>query len=740
MKVGDYNILRKVATGGMAEVFLAEKKGVGGFRRRVILKKLLPKFTEDPSFVEMFYNEAILVSNLNHPNIVQVYDVIRNKFEIYISMEYVDGPGLSVLFRNMLSHNMPIPFPMAARVVADVARALDHAYNARDENGEPMHIIHRDVTPSNIMINKTGVVKLVDFGIAKANFTDDQAFIGYVRGKPAYMAPELFNKRNATHQSDIFSLGVVLFELTTGHRLFKRKDAISTVKSVLRCRIPPPTRLVENYPEALEAIIGKAVTREPDARYTSAADMANELEAYISSTPQKRVDTTSTAEFISEVMTLGSEKGFDEMTIDDFLVPEGVPSITAVPKLPTLTTDSTSSSGHYDNLDDFIASLGTKVSKKGKNYIMWFNGFLVALLAFVAIYFLFLKPGTPKTPVSTKNPVSIAETTPKMPDLRHETKTGAFRVMERRPAWTFFNMPGTKHTKADETGILSMHILPRAKVFIDKKTVGKFTKIEMNLPRGMHRLIIKKKGYITVSRRIRVKKGKKFRLAIKLKPEKSAVTANPVAPTPKPVLKPSPVASVATVAPVKQAIAANPSPVAKKTPAPAKKVPHLGFAMSVIRQVGVILNVLAHDQDKFKTIATVKTAIVCDDDPYSKKKAQAVFAKMRAVSGRNVAGKRIAPEILVYRDTDSLRHDLRAMRIRLVYVVPMDHKDVRGTLKAAIRAGAATVTGIAGYQRVGVCLSVGRKGKAFALVINKRRCKAEGVRFDDKILNLAKVY
>ncbi len=760
MKVGDYNILRQIASGGMAEVYLAEKQGVGGFHRRVILKKLLPKFTEDPAFVEMFYNEAILVSNLNHPNIVQVYDVIRNKFEIYIAMEYVDGPGLSMVFRHMRTYNMPMSFPMVARVVADVARALDHAYNAKDDEGRPLNIIHRDVTPSNIMINKTGVVKLVDFGIAKASFTDDQAFVDYVRGKPAYMAPELFNRREVSHQSDIFSLGVVLFELTTGHRLFKRKDPVSTVRAVLRCHIPPPTKLVQGYPGALEAVINRAVTKDPENRYKSAADMANDLETYISSTPKKRVDNSEVAEFIRNLMTKGTEKSFEEMTIDDFVLPDGVPSITTTSKAAALTTDSYSSStssstaARYDgmNLDEFIASLGHKQESKRTSRIIWINGFLVALVGFVLVYLLFLRPKPVPKPIAHERQEPPKVTRIEPPVIRPETSVDIIRTIGRRPLWAFFELPGTaNHGKQKKTGMLSMQLSHKARIYIDRKRVGTYTKLELNLPVGKHKLLIKSKGYKTFSKRIRIRQGKKIKLGITL------VSLNPVKQT-KPANSPQtpPVQNVQqtppaneTTKPTPQKVAMNapppavqpmPKPQPPPPPKPVKKVPHLGFAMSVIRQVGVILNVLAHDQGKFSGISTIKTAVVCDDDPYSKQKAQVVFSKMHAVSGRTVAGKRIVPTLVVYQDADSLRSKLRSMHIRLVYIVPMDRKDVRGALHGALRAGAATVTGIAGYQHVGVCLSVGRKASGFALIINKRRCKAEGVRFDEKILNLADVY
>ncbi|HZX42028.1 MAG TPA: serine/threonine-protein kinase, partial [Myxococcaceae bacterium] len=245
MRLGKYQLLRKLATGGMAEVFLAKTDGPMGFEKLLVIKRILPHLAEDPQFVEMFLAEAKLAARLNHPNLVQLFDFGEAEGSYFIAMEYIDGATLRLLLARSRDLRSPMSLALGARIVSLAAEGLAYAHDFRDQvTDEPLHLVHRDVSPDNILIGRSGAVKLVDFGIAKARGQNHHTQAGTVKGKVAYMAPEQLRGEPLDRRVDLYALGVVLYELCTGRMPFEASSDASMVRAVLYDPAIPAVRRV----------------------------------------------------------------------------------------------------------------------------------------------------------------------------------------------------------------------------------------------------------------------------------------------------------------------------------------------------------------------------------------------------------------------------------------------------------------------------------------------------------------
>jgi serine/threonine-protein kinase len=280
-RLGRYELVELLGVGGMAEIFKARCTGPGGFQRTVVVKRILPANTADPAFVRMFVAEAKILGMLHHPNVIQAYDFGECDGTLFLVLEYVDGPSLSEAISVLREAGRQMPIGVACQIAHDVCRALDHVHNLRDADGAPLNVIHRDVTPSNILLTATGAAKLLDFGVAKYRASQARSQVGMIKGKPAYLAPETLDRREIDHRTDIFSLGIVLHELLSLEPLFDGDNHQITFYRVLSMEIPPPSRVRPEAPPELDAIVMKALERDRTRRYQSAQEMARDLDALL---------------------------------------------------------------------------------------------------------------------------------------------------------------------------------------------------------------------------------------------------------------------------------------------------------------------------------------------------------------------------------------------------------------------------------------------------------------------------
>lgn len=279
---GDYFLLEKLNTGGMAEVFKAKTFGAEGFERIVAVKKILPSIAEDKEFISMFVNEAKLAVQLTHANIAQINDLGCINGDYYIAMEYVPGHDLRVIFDRCVRMNKKLDIGCVCYIMSKVCEGLDYAHNKKNANGEPMNIIHRDISPQNIMISYDGEVKLIDFGIAKATNQSNATQVGILKGKFSYMSPEqVSGKANIDRRSDIFAIGIVLFEMLTLKRLFLGASDFETLEKIRKVEVSPPTLYNSAIPEELEDIVMKALEKDVSQRFQTAQELQEALQRFM---------------------------------------------------------------------------------------------------------------------------------------------------------------------------------------------------------------------------------------------------------------------------------------------------------------------------------------------------------------------------------------------------------------------------------------------------------------------------
>ena len=277
----DYELLSKIASGGMGTVYRAFQLGSEGFKKEVALKVVLPEYSKNRRFVRLFIGEAKLVADLVHENIVQVYHLGQVDGQYFIAMEFVDGINLEEFTARHLKRGTALDPDLGAFIISRICRALEYAHDKPDREGNLLNIVHRDVSPRNIMINCQGVVKLTDFGIAKARRLMEQREGTVLMGKAAYMSPEQARFEETDRRSDLFSLGVVMYELLTGKRLFFDANFNHALRKVQSLKIPDPRTVRSGLPEGLAEILIKALQRNLSRRFQSAGEMGHALEYYM---------------------------------------------------------------------------------------------------------------------------------------------------------------------------------------------------------------------------------------------------------------------------------------------------------------------------------------------------------------------------------------------------------------------------------------------------------------------------
>ena len=352
---GRYELLKRLAGGGMGEVYLARQRGLDGFSKLIVIKTLLPHLCEDEEFITMFKDEARLTAQLVHPNVCQVFEFDQVESTYYIAMEYLRGEDLRRLWKACELKQKPLRVPLICRVIADAAAGLDFAHSLRNQQNEPYHIVHRDISPQNILVTFEGGVKVIDFGVAKAAGRAQHTRTGALKGKYSYMSPEQVAGKSIDGRTDIFALGIVLHELLTGRRLFKADSDVQTLERVRECKVIPPSQLNPQLPPSLDGIVMHALAKDPDERFQTAQEFRLALEDWLI---QGRMSASSAhlAEFLKIIYAERLEK---EARLGPLL---GDPGLTAAPdglKTPSMPSGSASPSIRLNGPPSMGSSPGT---------------------------------------------------------------------------------------------------------------------------------------------------------------------------------------------------------------------------------------------------------------------------------------------------------------------------------------------------------------------------------------------
>ncbi|QSQ19507.1 protein kinase [Pyxidicoccus parkwayensis] len=502
MHIGRYQLARKLAAGGMAEVFLAKAEGPGGFEKTLVLKRILPHLAEDPSFVEMFLDEAKLAARLEHPNIVQVFDFGQVDGAWFLAMEYIDGPTVRRFVRRGVEQ--PLPPALCAKLVALAAEGLAYAHDSRDPaTGESLGLIHRDVSPANILVSLQGAVKVVDFGIAKAAGQGHRTQAGVLKGKLAYMPPEQLQLKPLDRRVDIYALGMVLYELLTGRRPFQASSQAAVVQAVLSEPFTPASQWRPDLPPALLKVLDRALAKDRDKRYPDCRAMQAELERFVLSTGEP-VGAYQIGQLARQVATD---------------IPSGPMPGTPSPRTPPPSTGRAAAGPDAPSPNDLVTRTWGTVTRK-------MTPSRVLVLALVGGGLFMVKPGSPlpaqravsvapasdtphaRTEVEQRGPApevpppsvptevaAGAETTeasgapapePRVQDDATGSASGPQDSTEESPARQSARPPSTSTPRGAGKGTLKLRIWPYADVFVDGKSYGQTPIAPLELSAGRH--------------------------------------------------------------------------------------------------------------------------------------------------------------------------------------------------------------------------------------------------------------
>jgi serine/threonine-protein kinase len=466
--LGRYTLEARIAQGGMAAVFLGRMAGPGGFSKKVVVKRILPEHAANPTFVEMFLSEARLAALLNHPNVVQVYDFGQDQGQYYLAMELIDGVSVRALQYHYRRRNEWFPPRLAAFIMSQACAGLAYAHALKDDAGRPLNLVHRDVSPDNLLVSRAGVVKLVDFGVARVASATVQTTAGIVKGKLAYMAPEQVSAQEIDHRVDLYAAGVALFELIAGRRPFVAANDLELAMTIVERPAPALRELAPEASVELEAICARALEKHreqrfPDARALQGAlddflgstkDLAAELEAVVSQTSHEQGDPTS-------VQTpLGPGRSSDE------------PADTGEP----VTTPS--EAGRRRRLTSVLIGISIVVAV------------LVGLVAGRLLY----ERGPEQVPETVgvpRHPEPPPEPTPASspaPEAAAPAPEPEARSPEPEPAAASNEPAPRKHKSVAGEGLLTLRTSPWCEVTLDGTVAGTTPLVKLKVAAGSHTL------------------------------------------------------------------------------------------------------------------------------------------------------------------------------------------------------------------------------------------------------------
>lgn len=321
LRVGRYETVRPIASGGMATVYLGRSRGAHGFERQVAIKAMHPHLADDPDFVAMFLDEARMASNIRHPNVVPTLDIAEEDGRIFLVMEYVEGLSVQALQRALRKKQRSLPASVALRIALDMLAGLHAAHELRMSDGTPMQLVHRDVSPQNVLVGADGVARIMDFGIARAETRITSTLGAQVKGKVPYMSPEQLEGKPVDRRSDVYAAGIVTWELLAGERLFRAENDGVLFNVVLRGAQQPPSQLNRDVPAPIDAICMRALSLSPDDRFPTAAAFAEALEDAVAASQLVNATPRVVAAFLQE-LSLTAPRGA-EAPLSSSVTPSG---------------------------------------------------------------------------------------------------------------------------------------------------------------------------------------------------------------------------------------------------------------------------------------------------------------------------------------------------------------------------------------------------------------------------------
>ncbi|HUU03726.1 MAG TPA: serine/threonine-protein kinase [Myxococcota bacterium] len=502
--MGSYRILGRIGCGGMAEVFLGRVLGAAGFEKEVAIKSILPAYTKDAHMTALLVEEARLASLLTHANIAQVLDFGQLEDRYFIVMEYVDGANLEEILINAAGRGVRLPLRLACLICRRVLNGLAFVHARCDRSGRPLDLIHRDVSPPNILISRSGEVKLTDFGIAKAANRAIVTEAGMIRGKVAYMSPEQAVGDKLDQRSDLFSLGVVLHEMLTGGRLFDGDDQVQVLRKVRDARIDPPSAGAHNVPPEIDSLVMRALERERDKRFACARDFDKALETAVRELDLDASDT-DLQEWLRPII---SERRVDPLPASGDLITFGVPSVPAAEGTQKISPDATTA------------------KEKPATRHAWLG--LGAVIVGLLVYLLwFLWPGVttapPPGPDGTKTMASPAIIAPDAGLKLADTEdAGSGAIADAGTAAAEHGGDRQAIVVKKSMGTLFINSEPWAKIYIDGRDTGVTTPTVdgIRLPSGRHRVRLENPGLeLSLTFSLRIAKNQKIKRFVNLRRE-----------------------------------------------------------------------------------------------------------------------------------------------------------------------------------------------------------------------------